>query len=51
MKAAALMAEYDDHIMPNSLNELKNKAYAGQLKQGRGGEPLGFIDKAVEMGD
>jgi hypothetical protein len=51
MKEAALMAEHDDHIMSNSLGELKKKAYAGQLKRGRGGEPLGFVDKAVEMGD
>jgi hypothetical protein len=51
MKEAGGMAEHDDHIMANSLNELKKKAYVGQLKRGRGGEPLGFVDKAVEMGD
>jgi len=30
MKAAGGMAEYDDHIMTTSLDELKKKAYVGQ---------------------
>ena len=51
MKAEGGMAEHDDHIITNSLNELKKKAYVGQLKRGRGEGPLGFVNKAVEMPD
>jgi hypothetical protein len=30
MKEAGGMAEHDVHIIPNSLDELKKKAYVGQ---------------------